>query len=251
MKFEHLKRTPIRTASDQLEAHEVAYIRSLAQQRLDASADELRGSEAVILGAYCRSILDKAQEYQSEDPEAMLDWTDSLWDGPKERLVSLQNIETAGKLGDGAQPLYSLLSLPQISSLDPLELIRLYPYLIWQVPEPLYEDNLARWIRDNGQLLPKEILDVLEKCIMDQSCAPSSWLAQIQESGCIKQAGKEGVASMYALLRLFATGSHDLPSPPAKVLFSAISRADWLKRVQTIRKLLSSPQGPRFHQRVV
>ncbi|KAH8178633.1 tRNA synthetases class I (E and q), catalytic domain-containing protein [Sarocladium implicatum] len=244
MKFESLKRVPIRVDHDQLTTHQLAYIRSLAQQHVDPASNLLRASEVSILDDFCRSILQKANELQSSGSADSSFWPDELWNGEQELLLSFQDGQTRSGLGNGALPLYHLLSLPQISSLDPVELLRTYPYLVWQVPELLYQTNLARWASEAGALPTEEILDVLERCLHDESCAASSWLAQIQDCEGVKEAGKEAMPTMYALLRLIATGAHDQPSPPAKILFSAIGRIDWLKRVQSIRKLLSAMQRP-------
>ncbi|KAK0388442.1 hypothetical protein NLU13_4686 [Sarocladium strictum] len=236
MQYNSLKRVPIRVTHDQLASHQLAYARTLATKYVtseDATTDSLRPHEVDILEEICRSFLRKATNLQAEDTGGPANWPHPLWNEKKELLIPLGGLEEIdAKLGDAASSLYHLLSLRQIPSLDPDEVLGLYPYFVWQVPEGLYKASLTRWKEEMQTALPVETISQLQRCLQDQSCQPQDWMAQLRRED------KQEMAAVYSILRLLATGVHDQASPPASTLFLAISRADWSKRVRTVQRLI-------------
>jgi DNA-binding Xre family transcriptional regulator len=237
MQYNSLKRVPIRVTHEQLQSHQLAYARTLAEKHISSeNSDKLRPYEVDILEDLCRPLLCKASELQESNTAGDVEWPHPLWDEPKELLIPLGGLDVDNKLGDAAASLYHLLSLRQIQSLDPSELLGLYPYFIWQVPEKLYKHSLQRWKDEHQASTAIEVLTELERCLQDEACPPQSWM------GKLKREDKGEMASVYSILRLVATGVHDLPSPPASTLFLAISRADWLKRTRSVLRLVQGTE---------
>jgi hypothetical protein len=233
MQYNNLKRVPIRVTHEHLQAHQLAYARTLAEKYINPMPEDvLEPQEVGILEDICRPLLRRALELQRSTELSGIEWPHPLWNEQKAMLLPLQKVDADSKLGEAATSLYHLLSLRQITSLDSDELLAQYPYFVWQIPDQLYKDSLTRWTAESDAELPVNTVIELENVLNDKTCPPQNWMARLRRED------KQEMASMYSILRLIATGVHDQPSPPASTLFLALSRADWLKRVHTVLAIM-------------
>jgi glutamyl-tRNA synthetase len=131
-----------------------------------------------------------------------------------------------------ARYVYNIFATKTGGFLSAETLIRQHPYLLWRVPESLYQQSLASFQPDD------RILQALDIAIEDESL----WAGQGTEVMDAIWAALEGQnidkLTVYDTLRLVGAGGHDVVSQSSSRMFKLLGRDEWRSRLDTLRALM-------------